>query len=87
MNSSNSSPTKKHAVITIEPLSKDLESDGKLSASLSASQRQYPSDALAELQRQQRKRLVAKICSCLLWIILILFVGGSAYAVYYFNRN
>ena len=86
MNSSKSSPTKKHAVITIEPLNKDLES-GKLSASLSTSQRQYPSDALAELQRQQRKRLVVHICSWLLWIMIFLFVALSAYAVYYFNRN
>jgi hypothetical protein len=88
MNSSKGSPTKlNHAVITIEPLNKDLE-NVKISSSLPASQRQYPSDALAELQRQQRKRLAIQICSWFLWIMIILLVSSGGYAIYCaFYRN
>lgn len=85
--SSKSSPTKKHAVITIEPLNKDSENNGKVSSSHSASRQQYPSDALAELQRQQRKRLAVQICTWLLWIMIISLVASIGYGIYYFTRN
>lgn len=85
--SSKSSPVKKHAVITIEPLTKDSENSGKALSSLSASRQHYPSDALAELQRQQRKRLAVQICTWFLWIMIIFLVASIGYGIYYFTRN
>ena len=83
------SPSQKHVVITIEPLSKDSEKSRKGSSpiSTSTSRQQYPSDALAELQRQQRKRLVMQICTWSLWIMIFLLVAVGGYGLYCFARN
>lgn len=83
MNSASSSPSKKHAVITIEPLNKDLES-AKMFSGQSNSRRPYPSDSLVELQRQQRRRLIIHIFG---WFMIILMVALAGCAVYYVIRK
>lgn len=85
MSSASTSPAKKHAIITLEPLKdEDLES-GKRSLNFSTSNRAYPSGPSAELQRQQRRRLMIHIIG---WFFVVLLMAMAALLVYFIiNRK
>ncbi len=80
MSSSSNSPAKTHAIITLEPLKdEDLES-GKHSLNFLATNRTYHSGPSAELQRQQRRRLMIHIFG---WFLVVLLMALAALIVYF----
>ena len=77
---------KKHAIITIEPLDDNPETNQpprKLSSIFAFTSQQsgrYPSGPSAELQRQQRRRLVIHFFG---WVMVLLMIVLAAFLVYF----
>lgn len=85
MNSAQNFPSKKHVVITLEPLNAKESETGKVSSRQQQQQQIYPSTALAELLRQQRKRCVKDFMFWFLWILIVLLVASAGFGIYYFS--
>ena len=93
MNSESPSPSiashsqaKKHAVITIEPLLDDKltstdqsKKSGKLFSNSPSSLAPPPAGPSAELQRQQRRRLIIHFLGWVLMAVMIILAGVLVY--------
>lgn len=79
MTESSPSPVKKHAIITFEPLD-DPETGRKSSPFSTGGHGRYASGPSAELQRQQRKRLLYHILG---WLVVLVMIALAVLLVYY----